>query len=82
MSTTAIEIPYPAVFRDWQFRECRVATSVGAAGTFVEIFQPENGVWRRVELTEQDACLLAAALLRNAGQDKLSRRVLQRLGRT
>lgn len=74
------EIPYPPVFRDWQHRERRVSTGVGPGGVWVEMFQPESGSWRRVELTEEDACLLAASLLQRAGRGKLAAKVLSKVG--
>lgn len=78
MSGTA-EIPYPPVFHDWQHDERRVATTSGIAGIGVEITLGDR-IWRRVELTEDDACLLAASLLQRAGRKKLSRKVLAKLG--
>jgi hypothetical protein len=74
------EIPYPPVFHDWLARS-RVATSQDAAGIGIEIMSEDERpvVWRRVILTEEDACLLAASLLQRAGQKKLAGRVLKRL---
>jgi hypothetical protein len=73
------EIPYPAVFRDWRNRNERVATAYGQAGVLVEMYLGD-GTWKQVELTEEDACLMAARMLRAAGRKKLSRKVLAKLG--
>jgi hypothetical protein len=70
------EVPYPPVFRDWQFPELRVATSSGPGGPGVEMYLGDS-TWKRVELTEEDACLMAASLLRRAGKDKLADKVLK-----
>jgi len=60
-----MEIPYPPVFRDWEFDNRRVATANGVAGISIEstmgIVDPAQ--WQRVELTEEDACLFAASVL-------------------
>lgn len=78
-----IEIPYPPVFRDWrrESRDSRVATARGLAGVSVQMRPTTDPphVWREVELTETDACLLAASLLQRAGRKKLSRKVLKAL---
>jgi len=78
------EIPYPAVFHDWRpgYRS-RVATGNGHGGVIVETLLPDRpgSVWQQVEMTEQDAALLAASLLERAGYKKLSRRVVERVGR-
>ena len=72
------QIPYPAVFRDWQHGETRrVAVHQDRAGVGVQMLIAEH-TWMEVVLTEDDACLLAARLLRLAGQGKLSKRVLNR----
>lgn len=79
--TTDASIPYPPVFRDWRperREEGRVATAQGLAGVSVEMLVG-NHVWQSVELTEDDACMLAASLLLRAGRKKLSRRVLKKL---
>jgi hypothetical protein len=68
-------IPYPPVFHDWRDPGQRVATVSGAAGVAVEMLVGVSQ-WTRVELTEADACLLAASLLDRAGEAKLSKRVL------
>lgn len=60
------EIPYPPVFHDWRpDLDIRIATSVGPSGVRVEMRFPNDpsGAWRGIELTEQDACVLAAAIL-------------------
>lgn len=75
------KIPYPAVFHDWRRPAERVATHTGRAGVQVEMYLGDS-TWKSVELTEDDACLLAAALLRAAGRKKLSRRVLSKLGQS
>lgn len=74
-----ISIPYPPVFR--QLNDRRVATVTVAGGVGVEILVAP-GHWHRVELTEDDACLLAASLLQKAGRYKLSRRVLRKLNKS
>lgn len=84
MAEQKVEIPYPAVFRDWRRPEERAAVTTGDGGVRVEMLVDWKGaasVWRQVELTEDDAALMAAALLRNAGHGKLSRRVLRKLGK-
>lgn len=73
------EIPYPGVFHDWRHPDERVATHLGVAGVRVEMYLGD-ATWKQVELTEDDACLMAAAMLRAAGRKKLSRRVLSKLG--
>lgn len=77
-SEKRLTVPYPPVFRDWEHRDRRVATANGVAGVGVEMYLG-NSQWKRVELTEDDACLLAASLLQRAGRDKLARRVLKGL---
>jgi hypothetical protein len=81
------EIPYPPVFRDWRLAlgvDRRVATTAAAGGPMIEMFLGEHvrggAVWRGVELTEDDACLLAASLLARSGREKLAAKVLQALG--
>lgn len=71
-------VPYPPVFHDWQHHDRRVATCGDIAGVGVEMYLGESR-WKRVVLTEDDACLMAASLLRRAGQDKLARKVLKGL---
>lgn len=71
-------VPYPPVFCDWEHSDRRVATSGGVAGVGVEMYLGAS-TWKRVELTEDDACLMAASLLQRAGQDKLARKVLKAL---
>lgn len=76
------EIPYPPVFHDWRpDLDGRVATSQSMAGIRVEMLRSDGprGVWYNVELTEDDACILAASLLQRAGKKKLARRVLERV---
>ena len=85
MSRDSAEIPYPPVFRDWRpDLDIRVGVAVGACGVGVEMnMEPmRDGAvpWRRAELTERDACLLAASLLQRSGQKKLAGRVLKKLG--
>ena len=71
-------IPYPAVFRDWQFpEERRVGAYRRPGGIAIEMLVAKNK-WTRVELTEDDACLYAAKLLLLAGEEKLSNKVLKR----
>ncbi len=67
-------MPYPPVFHDWRDHRKgrRVSTGLAPGGVIVEMFQPEAGSWRQVELTEVDACLLAASLLQRAGRDEKS----------
>ena len=73
------EIPYPAVFRDWRPDvDGRVSTSLAPGGVGVETYLG-RATWKTVELTEDDACLLAASLLEHAGQKKLARKVLRTL---
>jgi hypothetical protein len=69
------------MFHDWQYPDERVGTIQGPGGVGVEMYLGD-GRWKRVELTERDACLLAASLLLRAGRSKLSRRVLKALGRS
>lgn len=71
-------VPYPPVFRDWEHPDRRVATTGGVAGVGVEVYLGESR-WKRVNLTEDDACLMAASLLQRAGRDKLARKVLKAL---
>lgn len=72
---------YPAVFHDWRHPNERVATGYGQAGVIVEMYLGiVDGRWKQVELTEDDACLMAAEMLRAAGRKKLSRKVLAKLG--
>lgn len=73
-----MNVPYPPVFHDWEHHDRKVATSSGVAGVGVEIYLGESR-WKRVELTEEDACLMAASLLQRAGRIKLSRKVLKAL---
>jgi len=76
------EIPYPAVFRDWRpGLNGRVSTTLAPGGIGVDTFLG-RGTWKRVELTEEDACLLAASLLQRAGRDKLARKVLRAVAKT
>lgn len=65
---TSTEIPYPPVFHDWEFDNRRVATATGRAGVSVEVTMgvEKPAPWYRVELTEHDACLLAASLVQRA----------------
>lgn len=83
----SVEIPYPPVFHDWQHHdERRVATSSGLASVNVEMLKHpfargEAAEWQVVELTEEDACLMAASLLQRAGEKKLSRKVLAKLNK-
>lgn len=76
------QVPYPPVFHDWRSDiDARVAaTSVGVAGIRVEMMCPGDpeGMWRTVELTEDDACLLAASLLQRADQPQLAEYVLKK----
>lgn len=74
----AREIPYPPVFRDWKNPEQRVGTVRDSVGVGVDMFQPANGTWRMVILTEDDACLMAASLLEKAGEPDLAKKVLTR----
>jgi hypothetical protein len=80
-----IGVPYPPVFRDWQDRDRRVATTSDVAGIGVEMLHrttPDGlAVWRRVTLTEDDATLMAASLLQRAGHRKLARRVAGKVAR-
>lgn len=82
----AAEIPYPPVFRDWRperREEGRVSTGVTTNGVEVQMMMSSvvggGSTWKHVELTERDACLLAASLLQRAGEKKLARRVLEKL---
>lgn len=78
----AREIPYPPVFRDWRvYADGRVSTSLSNAGIRVEMHHSDDdpNVWHYVELTEDDACLLAASLLQRAGKKKLANKVLYRV---
>lgn len=74
-------LPYPPVFRDWQHPDERVATVSDATGIAVEMMV-ENGAWKRVVLTENDACLLAASLLLRANKKKLCKRVVRAVRRS
>lgn len=78
-----MNVPYPPVFHDWEHPDRRVATAGDIAGVGVEmlISDPDvrPGLWKRVVLTEDDACLMAVSLLQRAGQDKLARKVLKGL---
>jgi hypothetical protein len=78
------EVPYPPVFHDWRPDiDGRVATASAMAGIAVELRAAHDPphTWRSVELTEDDACLLAASLLQRAGREKLARRLLRSLRR-
>ena len=86
MSAPSAAIPYPPVFHDWRpDSDERVSTRLGPAAILVEMTAgpaPGGGLlWRSVELTEDDACLLAASLLDRAGRKGLARRVLRKLAR-
>lgn len=75
-------IPYPPVFHDWRPGiQGKVATGQKVGGIEVQVrFESDAPhTWRSVELTEVDACLLAASLLQRAGHNKLSQRVLRKL---
>lgn len=76
-------VPYPPVFRDWEHPDRRVATAGDITGVGVEMLISGPGVrpgfWKRVVLTEDDACLMAASLLQRAGRDKLAAKVLKAL---
>lgn len=80
-------MPDPPVFRDWrseQGTDLRVSTFAGPAGPGVEMFHGETApgggmIWHRVELTEDDACLLAASLLQRAEREDLAELVLRGL---
>jgi hypothetical protein len=73
-------VPYPPVFHDWEHDERRVATSTGLAGVGIEVTMGDR-LWRRVELTEPDASMLAVSLLVRAGHVQLAKRVLVGLER-
>lgn len=78
------EIPYPPVFHDWRTHvDGRVTTGRAPSGIEVStLIQPvgvRGAVWKTVELTEEDACLLAASLLDRAGERKLAQRVEKKL---
>jgi hypothetical protein len=77
------QIPYPAVFRDWGNNDQRAA--VASINTGIEVSMNIGADplcrWVRVVLTEEDACLMAAALLRGAGKPNLSKRVLRSIDR-
>lgn len=76
------QIPYPPVFHDWRpDNNRRVATTRGVGGVIVEMLLPGSHppAWLQVELTEDDACLLAASLLERADRKKLARKVLEKL---
>lgn len=70
------EIPYPPVFHDWQFPDRRVATTSGVAGPGVDMYLGDR-MWKRVDLTETDACLMAASLLQRAEREDLAQKVLE-----
>lgn len=84
-----LKLPYPPVFSDWRRHativarrvDARVATGVTATGVDVQMMNPGEGpgVWHHCELTEEDAALMAASLLRCAGYKKLSKKVLKGL---
>lgn len=90
---TVVEIPYPAVFHDWRsYVDVRIATSQAAAGIRVETMHSEEpGLWRGIELTERDACLLAASLVKrsawvngeppNRALEKLAQRIVNETGK-
>lgn len=78
-------IPYPPVFHDWRPGvDGRVASAKGPGGIEVQmrVASDPAHTWRSVEITEDDACLLAASLLQRAGRTKLSQRVLRKLSDT
>lgn len=72
-------VPYPPVFRDWRperREQGRVATASGVGGVIVRMML-RGPVWQEVELTEDDACLLAASLLQRADRTDLADKVLR-----
>ena len=86
----AAAIPYPPVFRDWRPDvDHRVSTGTAAGGIIVEMGYNDRAhgfIWRRAELTEDDACLLAASLLERVARERpqygeLSQRILREMAR-
>jgi len=76
-SVDDLGIPYPPVFHDWRGGG-RVSTGGTASGVEVQMLEPD-GTWRVVELTEDDAVLMAASLVRRAGYEGLARRVARKV---
>lgn len=83
-----LAIPYPPVFHDWRRRHLdidrRVATYLANGGVVLEMHDRDvigKFGWLPIELTEDDASLLAASLLEKAGHRKLAKRVVKKLNK-
>jgi hypothetical protein len=75
------ELPYPPVFHDWRPTQAfrRVTSQNSNTGVEIQMLLDHSMRWHIVELTEDDACRLAALLLLRAGRKGLANRVLRKI---